>query len=77
MWVNLKKCIFGVQGGKFLHFLLTHRGIEANLEKCVAIIEMRRPNTLKEVQTRNVKPIFSETQRVHRLTTHPHQTLTR
>nr|KYP33112.1 Transposon Ty3-I Gag-Pol polyprotein [Cajanus cajan] len=30
--------------------LLTHRGIEANPEKCSAIINMRSPTTVKEVQ---------------------------
>lgn len=48
--LNLKKCIFRVQGGKFLGFMLTHRGIEANPEKCTSIIAMRSLNTLKELQ---------------------------
>ena len=30
--------------------MLTQRGIEANPEKCKAIIEMRNPTTIKEVQ---------------------------
>jgi len=33
-----------------LGFLLTERGIEANPEKCVAIIAMRSPISVKEVQ---------------------------
>ncbi|MCI46182.1 hypothetical protein A2U01_0067422, partial [Trifolium medium] len=41
MRFNPAKCSFGVQAGKFLGFLLTHRGIEANPEKCQAIIDMR------------------------------------
>nr|KYP76663.1 Transposon Ty3-G Gag-Pol polyprotein [Cajanus cajan] len=48
--LNPEKCSFGVQVGKFLGFLLTHRGIEANLDKCSAIINMRSPSTVKEVQ---------------------------
>ncbi|XP_020230287.1 uncharacterized protein LOC109811062 [Cajanus cajan] len=48
--LNPEKCSFGVQAGKFLGFLLTHRGIEANPEKCTAIINMRSPSTAKEVQ---------------------------
>nr|KYP70898.1 Retrovirus-related Pol polyprotein from transposon opus [Cajanus cajan] len=48
--LNPDKCSFGVQAGKFLGFLLTHRGIEANPEKCSAIINMRSPSTVKEVQ---------------------------
>ena len=38
--LNLEKCIFGVDRGKFLVFMLTQRGIKANPEKCNAIIEM-------------------------------------
>uniref|UniRef100_A0A151UDK4 Retrovirus-related Pol polyprotein from transposon opus n=1 Tax=Cajanus cajan TaxID=3821 RepID=A0A151UDK4_CAJCA len=48
--LNPEKCSFGVQAGKFLGFLLTHRGIKANPEKCSAIINMRSPSTVKEVQ---------------------------
>jgi len=48
--LNPKKCVFGVEAGKFLGFLLTKRGIEANPEKCVAIIAMRSPISVKEVQ---------------------------
>ncbi|MCI61650.1 hypothetical protein A2U01_0082907, partial [Trifolium medium] len=36
MRLNPSKCSFGVQAGTFLGFLLTHRGIEANPEKCQA-----------------------------------------
>ena len=48
--LNPEKCIFGVEAGKFLGFLLTERGIEANPEKCVAIIAMRSSTSVKEVQ---------------------------
>ena len=48
--LNPEKCIFGVEAGKFLGFLLTERGIEANPEKCAAIVAMRSPTTVKEVQ---------------------------
>jgi len=48
--LNPDKCVFGVDRGKFLGFMLTQRGIEANPEKCKAIIEMRNPTTIKEVQ---------------------------
>ena len=50
MRLNPKKCAFGVEGGKFLGFMLTHRGIEANPKKCKAITEMRSPSGLKEIQ---------------------------
>lgn len=50
MRLNSTKCTFGVQGGKFLGFMLTSRGIEANPDKCRAIIEMRCLSSVKEVQ---------------------------
>ncbi|GAU30847.1 hypothetical protein TSUD_365550 [Trifolium subterraneum] len=50
MRLNTAKCSFRVQTGKFLGFLLTNRGIEANPEKCQAIIDMRKPTSVKEVQ---------------------------
>ena len=42
--------MFGVEAGKFLGFLLTEPGIEANPEKCVTIKAMRDPTSVKEVQ---------------------------
>ena len=50
--LNPDKCVFGVDRGKFLRFMLTERGIEANPKKCNAIIEMRSPTNVKEVQRR-------------------------
>jgi hypothetical protein len=49
MRLNPSKCSFGVQSGKFLGFMLTNRGIEANPDKCQAIIDMRSPTSVKEV----------------------------
>jgi len=48
--LNPEKCVFGVEAGKLLGFLLTERGIEANPEKCIAILAMRSPISIKEVQ---------------------------
>jgi len=48
--LNPEKCVFGVEVGKFLGFMLTERGIEANPDKCTAIIAMRSPTSVKEVQ---------------------------
>jgi len=48
--LNPEKCVFGIDDGKFLGFMLTQHGIEANLEKCKAIIEMCSPTNAKEVQ---------------------------
>jgi len=50
MRLNLGKCVFGVEGRKFLGFMFTHRGIEANFEKCRAITEMRSRENVKEIQ---------------------------
>ncbi|XP_072066109.1 uncharacterized protein [Arachis hypogaea] len=50
MRLNPEKCAFGVQSGKFLDFMLTNRGIEANPEKCKAVLDMMSPKTIKEVQ---------------------------
>jgi len=48
--LNLEKCVFGVEAGKFLGFFLTERGIEANPDKCAAILAMRSPASVKELQ---------------------------
>lgn len=50
MHLNLTKCSFGVQTRKFLGFMLTNKGIEANPDKFQAIIDMRRPFNVNEVQ---------------------------
>jgi len=50
MQLNPNKCVFRVEGGKFLGFMLTSRGIEANPDKSQAIVEMQSPKTVKEVQ---------------------------
>ncbi|XP_068502070.1 uncharacterized protein [Phaseolus vulgaris] len=48
--LNPEKCVFGVEAGKILGFMLTERGIEGNPDKCAAIIAMRSPTSVKEVQ---------------------------
>ena len=48
--LNPSKCVFGVVSGKFLGFMVSQRGIEANPEKVQAIINMVSPKTIKEVQ---------------------------
>ena len=49
MKLNPAKCVFGVTSGKFLGFMVSQRGIEANSEKVQAIINMTSPKTVKEV----------------------------
>jgi len=48
--LNLEKCVFGVEAGKFLGFLLTERGIEVNPEKYIAILAMKSLISVKDVQ---------------------------
>ena len=51
MKLNSSKCAFGVSLGKFLRFMVSQRGIEANPEKVKAILEMSSPKTMKEVKS--------------------------
>jgi hypothetical protein len=48
--LNSDKYVFGVTVGKFLGFLVSYRGIEANPEKIRIIEAMRPPNRVKNVQ---------------------------
>jgi hypothetical protein len=50
MKLNLSKCAFGVYSGKFLGFMVSQRGIEANPDKIKAILEMQPPRMTKEIQ---------------------------
>ena len=49
MRLNPKNCTLRVGGDKFLDFMITHQGIEANLNKCTAILEMHNPINIREV----------------------------
>ena len=51
MKLNPAKCVFVVASGKFLGFMVSQQGIEANLDKVKAIIEGKSPKTVKEVQS--------------------------
>ena len=55
MKLNPSKCVFGVTAGKFLGFMVSHRGIEVNVEKVRAIMELEPLRTMKEVQSLNGK----------------------
>ena len=50
MMLNPLKCVFGVPAGKLLGFIVSHRGIEVNPEKIKAILNIKRPTCLKDVQ---------------------------
>ena len=43
MKLNPSKCAFGVSLGKFLGFMVSHRGIEANPNKIQVILDMKPP----------------------------------
>ncbi|GKU90476.1 hypothetical protein SLEP1_g4466 [Rubroshorea leprosula] len=51
MRLNPAKCIFGVEFGKFLGFMVSRRGIEVNPEKIRAIAEMKLPKSVKDIQS--------------------------
>ena len=51
MKLNPSKCIFRVSSEKFLRFMVSHRGIEANPKKIKAILNMKPPQSIKEVQS--------------------------
>ncbi|XP_072076456.1 uncharacterized protein [Arachis hypogaea] len=50
MRLNPLKCAFAMEAGKFLGFMITQRGVEANPEKCQAVIQMKSPGCIKDVQ---------------------------
>ena len=51
MKLNPSKCAFGLSSGKFLGFMVSHRGIEANPDKIQVILDMKPPQSVKEVQS--------------------------
>ena len=50
MKLNPLKCAFGVNAGKFLGFMVTQRGIEANPVQLKAILQSPAPSSKKEIQ---------------------------
>ena len=48
--LNASKCSFGVGSIKFLGYMVTHRGIEVNLDQVKAINSLQPPQNPKEVQ---------------------------
>ncbi|WCJ21232.1 Retrovirus-related Pol polyprotein from transposon 412 [Euphorbia peplus] len=53
--LNPEKCTFGINIGKFLGFMISKRGIEANPDKIKAIIDLQPPKSVREVQVLNGK----------------------
>ncbi|XP_075663341.1 putative mitochondrial protein AtMg00860 [Castanea sativa] len=48
--LNASKCSFGVGSGKFLGYMVTHHGIEVNLNQVKAINSLQPPRNAREVQ---------------------------
>lgn len=48
--LNFEKCIFDVRSGRFLGYMVTERGIEANPAKVQALLDMKAPQNVREVQ---------------------------
>jgi len=51
--LNSEKCTFRVSSGKFLGYLVTQWGIEANPDQIFTILNMKSPTYVKEVQMLN------------------------
>ena len=49
--MNPMKCAFEVSVGKFLGFLVHHRGISVDPAKATAIATMKRPTTVRELKS--------------------------
>ena len=47
--LNASKCSFGVGLGKFLDYMVTHRGIEINPDLIKAINNLQPPRNPKEI----------------------------
>ncbi|KAL0303753.1 UNVERIFIED_CONTAM: hypothetical protein Sradi_6243400 [Sesamum radiatum] len=50
MKLNPAKCTFRVKEGKFLGYMVSEKGIEANPKQIKAIMQMGSPRTIKDVQ---------------------------
>ncbi|CAL2238207.1 unnamed protein product [Prunus armeniaca] len=66
MRLNPAKCAFSVSSGKFLGFMISQRGIEANPEKMKAIIDMETPKTPKTLQLQGYRQVCAVLQSFER-----------
>jgi hypothetical protein len=48
--LNASKCVFEVGSGKFLGFMVSHRGIEVNPDQIKVVQDLKTPQTHKKVQ---------------------------
>lgn len=51
MKLNPKKCVFRVEYGKFLGFMVNHCGIEVNPKKIKFLLDMKSRTSVKQVQS--------------------------
>ena len=49
--LNASKCSFSVRSGKFLGYMMTHRGIEVNPDQIKAIKSLQPPGTPKKFKS--------------------------
>ena len=49
MKLNLEKYTFGVEVDKFLRYMVSQKGIEANPKKIQAILDMSSPRSVKDI----------------------------
>ena len=48
--LNASNCSFGVSSGKFLGYMIMHRGIEVNLDQIRVVNGLHPPRNPKDVQ---------------------------
>ncbi|KAA0042068.1 uncharacterized protein E5676_scaffold306G003230 [Cucumis melo var. makuwa] len=58
--MNSLKCAFGVTSGKFLDFIVRHRGIEIDQSKIDAIQKMSRPKSLHDLKKRSIDALLTQ-----------------
>ena len=49
MRLNSRKFVFGINSGKFLGYLVSQRGIDANPKKVQAVIDLTEPKNRHEI----------------------------
>ena len=65
--LNPAKCAFGVTSGKFLGFMVNHRGIEANPAKIQALLDMESHDANHSFMPCAKEKIFSGQRSVNNL----------
>lgn len=51
MCLNPQKCVFGVESGKLLGFIVLHHGIEVDTKKIDAIVNMPPPRNVSQLKS--------------------------